>query len=1135
MAKQTFKDTNNTFDVYTVTGTSTGANLSGKLEGDVVALSGAASEYTLRVSGNKLTITGINEFGKKQVTTISFDKKVAAGAQTVQVAFADGTATFEYTPGRGAKVTSGGDAIQRDTAASSLDLNEAITSDNAANANPAVPALGKTFTLTTGVDEAPEFVGTVGNDLFRATDATLNDFDSIDGAGGDNDTLDIVAADIFSLPGAKISNIENIKIRSTASVEVAGATLSTLDLSTAATGVKTVDVTALGEDSAVDLKSAAANSVKVVAGANALVQDVVAKTVSVVAQGGTAAVTAGNATVSVSATDGDALITAGNATVTATAVNGNIEVEMGNGSLIATASKTDVDAGATQILADIGNGAVTATADNVFIDAAALTTVTSTAFSTAIDAASIATATVNGALLSIGNVDADSEDQTFQNTVGAVTFNQVIPEEIDFALPLRRDSDVGIVAKTLGTLTLKSAAVDGSDEDLVADFLANVSAEIALADSTSTNLVLNGANASVFINDIDTDDEATPDVNEDIKLTTVNVAVNANALNNALSIGTSASTLNISGAGNVTVGEYLLGENATIDASRLSGNISITVNTPINYKGGSGVDTVTLNAVPVDANEDGKFDTTIDGGAGSADVLGLDADDAEAAADLTTIVNGATVVTDRFNNAVKGFEVLSLTDADNQIVDANAFGIKNVVVDFGVQEEDDFFKLNLANDSKVTFKDDGIVNLTVQGADAESALPANFKVAVVAQSDLDLSVANVGVIALESADLNVGEMEIVDTNAISLNAADATSLTVTGNAGASIFGTSAIKTLNASGNTGGININDLMFAAAGIAFTGTAASDELTINVGSVEGTNVVNTIKTGTAAAGELDVVNVGSLNASMAGTQVRVTLSSGDVGNGTDNNVTLQVDQNNVLLGGVSTSDDEGVRFNANGVTFDVRGADGVQRGDKFNVVVLGTSGKDEFTDLGRDENYYVNAGAGNDIVVTGSGEDFLVGGAGNDFLNGGAGADKLLGGAGNDEFAFFFGDNLIGGSNDDTVLGFVTGADKLVFDNLSVLNDQDVPVTADFQFAAADTTVADFDAALAQANTFFNSVAGDGFEFFYASTGTTGFLFRETGGANENADEVIILDGLGLTGVVKADIVGVSALNPDAFAVS
>ncbi|WP_335645513.1 hypothetical protein [Methylobacterium durans] len=157
-------------------------------------------------------------------------------------------------------------------------------------------------------------------------------------------------------------------------------------------------------------------------------------------------------------------------------------------------------------------------------------------------------------------------------------------------------------------------------------------------------------------------------------------------------------------------------------------------------------------------------------------------------------------------------------------------------------------------------------------------------------------------------------------------------------------------------------------------------------------------------------DVVNV---SAAAAG-QVRLSFTSAEVGNGNPNDggtlanqdgglaVRLQAeDPAGILTGAVSRFDDEGVTFvAAAGITFDVRDlVSGVQRGDAFEVVSLGTQGADTLTALQPSRAYYFNAGQGNDIVTGGTANDFLVGGAGNDTLSGGAGNDSFIGGAGDD----------------------------------------------------------------------------------------------------------------------------------------
>jgi Ca2+-binding RTX toxin-like protein len=182
-------------------------------------------------------------------------------------------------------------------------------------------------------------------------------------------------------------------------------------------------------------------------------------------------------------------------------------------------------------------------------------------------------------------------------------------------------------------------------------------------------------------------------------------------------------------------------------------------------------------------------------------------------------------------------------------------------------------------------------------------------------------------------------------------------------------------------------------------------------------------------------DTVNVA---APAAAGQVRLTFTSAEVGNGsaTDSNtmpnqdgdlaVRLQAEDGAGNLAGlVSRTDDEGISFVSTtpGVTFDVRDlVSGVQRGDQFDVVELGTKGNDTFNESGEDEAYYVNAGMGDDRVTGGLDRDFLVGGVGNDRLSGREGDDSLLGGAGSDAFIFS------GTPGNDHILDFASGVDKI-----------------------------------------------------------------------------------------------------------
>jgi Ca2+-binding RTX toxin-like protein len=189
-------------------------------------------------------------------------------------------------------------------------------------------------------------------------------------------------------------------------------------------------------------------------------------------------------------------------------------------------------------------------------------------------------------------------------------------------------------------------------------------------------------------------------------------------------------------------------------------------------------------------------------------------------------------------------------------------------------------------------------------------------------------------------------------------------------------------------------------------------------------------------------DTVNVGALAA--AG-QIRLTFTSAEVGNnsGSDSGtlanqdgglaVRLQAEDGLGSLGGaISRLDDEGVRFVSTtpGVTFDVRDlVSGVARGDQFDVVELGTSGRDVVDKRGADIAYYINAGMGDDRLTGGESNDFLVGGIGKDRLYGEGGNDSLIGGMGED--AFVFSSN----PGNDTILDFVSGTDKIVLTSFDI----------------------------------------------------------------------------------------------------
>ena len=219
-------------------------------------------------------------------------------------------------------------------------------------------------------------------------------------------------------------------------------------------------------------------------------------------------------------------------------------------------------------------------------------------------------------------------------------------------------------------------------------------------------------------------------------------------------------------------------------------------------------------------------------------------------------------------------------------------------------------------------------------------------------------------------------------------------------------------------------------------FIGGGGNDEIFGGAGN--DTAIVNLALDGSDATdlgkGD-DIVNVG---APATATQIRLTFTSIEVGNGvaSDSNTMLNQDGglavrlqaedgSDNVTGLVSRYDDEGITFVSTtpGVTFDVRDlVSGVQRGGLFNVVELGTVDRDRFNESGESDAYYINAGMGNDKLIGGLNTDFLVGGIGADRINGRQGNDSLLGGADADVFVFG------GQTGTDQILDFVSGTDKI-----------------------------------------------------------------------------------------------------------
>jgi len=278
MSKLKIKDLNTVANVYSIPTVGTGATITGSLEGDVIVIDGNSTTYTVKAAGNKLTISGINDLGKKFSVSIAFDKSKTAIAQTAKVAFADGTVTFAFSP-VAKTISVGGTPLPKkfDAGVSTLPIDSTVTADDFAGSTGTggqTPTLGKTLTLTTGVDEFTPTTSntdnqaTAGNDTFvaklgddrndtTADDSTLTALDTLDGGLGVNALrIDDVSGGNELPSGLTLSNIQLITARSAGDL---GNGDGQFDVSNI-TGLKTINAT-LAED--VFIKAAATTDVNV--------------------------------------------------------------------------------------------------------------------------------------------------------------------------------------------------------------------------------------------------------------------------------------------------------------------------------------------------------------------------------------------------------------------------------------------------------------------------------------------------------------------------------------------------------------------------------------------------------------------------------------------------------------------------------------------------------------------------------------------------------------------------------------------------------------------------------------------------------------------------------------------------------
>jgi S-layer protein len=363
--------------------------------------------------------------------------------------------------------------------------------------------VGRTITLTTGIDTGANFVGGAGGDIFQATSdagaATLSALDLLDGGTG-IDTINITSTVAISPVAATVKNIEK--------ATVVGADDVDLDVS-GWTGLTSAVVSAAGQvdleaadTTALSVTSSTADSITIVGGGGVL---------SVTSDGGAVDATADNAFTSVSVTDASTVdITDDSAdsdTLTTVSVSGNTGLATLTGDAITTVTLASTTADATIVNADdehtltLNLNAVTSALITDATAAAAVVNVTGAKTTTAtevdLDLTTATALTVNtGAALTLTTTALAAADVLETMTITGA--GSVAGDFSAFTNLATITATASTGANTLSIDGTATAYAGGSGVDTIT-LLATATETVTGGAGTADVLVLNGVQAAAQV------------------------------------------------------------------------------------------------------------------------------------------------------------------------------------------------------------------------------------------------------------------------------------------------------------------------------------------------------------------------------------------------------------------------------------------------------------------------------------------------------------------------------------------------------------------------------------------------------------------------------------------------------------
>ena len=269
----------------------------------------------------------------------------------------------------------------------------------------------------------------------------------------------------------------------------------------------------------------------------------------------------------------------------------------------------------------------------------------------------------------------------------------------------------------------------------------------------------------------------------------------------------------------------------TLDASNTTGGVTVDgklANTAA-FTGGEGNDTITLGA-STQAHDMGAGDDTVT----ITDALGkgVSINGGDGIDTLEMTINIAKDF--RVGDAITGFETLKLTTGTGT-VDMDNFGDINHVI-AGSQAAT---IKNIDSNGTIEFNDNSAaMTVTVKGADKADNASDVLNVTIADDGDVTvqkLTVANVENINITADDTDLVTGGTAATHTLTFAAYKATRVTVRGDAKLTLnldAVSTAIKDINASGNTGGLTV-DLGSTLKDVTVTGSSADDTITMGIGN--------------------------------------------------------------------------------------------------------------------------------------------------------------------------------------------------------------------------------------------------------------------------------------------------------------